>query len=93
MKRIAKFHKVSFEQFKKDWVDTFGPQDEQKIQEIYDSVKLPRRATAGSAGYDFFAPVRFALAPGETVKVPTGVPRGDGHRVGAQMLPQERTGL
>ena len=73
MKRIAKFHKVSFEQFKKDWVDTFGPQDEQKIQEIYDSVKLPRRATAGSAGYDFFAPVRFALATGETVKVPTGV--------------------
>jgi len=25
MKRIAKFEKVSFEQFKKDWIDTFQP--------------------------------------------------------------------
>ena len=24
MKRIAKFHKVSWEQFRKDWVDTSG---------------------------------------------------------------------
>ena len=24
MKRIAKFHKVSFEQFKEGWIDTFG---------------------------------------------------------------------
>ncbi|HBB29994.1 MAG TPA: deoxyuridine 5'-triphosphate nucleotidohydrolase, partial [Clostridiales bacterium] len=24
MKRIAKFEKVSLEQFKKDWIDTFG---------------------------------------------------------------------
>lgn len=73
MKRIAKFHKVSLEQFKKDWMDTFGPEEVCKIEEIYNQIKLPKRATAGSAGYDFFAPVRIVLAPGEMVKVPTGI--------------------
>ena len=62
MQRIAKFHKVSLEQFKKDWIDTFGLEDEADIQEIYDGIKLPRRATAGSAGYDFYAPVRLVRA-------------------------------
>ena len=51
MKRIAKFHKVSLEQFKKDWIDTFGLDEEANIEEIYENIKLPRRATAGSAGY------------------------------------------
>ena len=35
--------------------------------------RLPKRATAGSAGYDFFAPAEFTLKPGETVKIPTGI--------------------
>ena len=73
MKRIAKFHKVSWEQFEKDWVDTFGEQPEEKIREIYEGIKLPKRATTGRAGYDFFAPVDLVLAPGETIKIPTGV--------------------
>ena len=34
---------------------------------------LPKRATAGSAGYDFFAPFDITLAVGESVSVPTGV--------------------
>ena len=29
MRRIAKFHKVSKEQFQKDWIDTFGENDRQ----------------------------------------------------------------
>ena len=36
MKRIAKFHKVSLEQFKKDWIDTFGLDEEANIEEIYE---------------------------------------------------------
>ena len=40
---------------------------------IYERIRLPKRATSGSAGYDFFAPVRIELAPGETVKIPTGI--------------------
>ena len=36
-------------------------------------IRLPRRATAGSAGYDFFSPADFELSPGETILLPTGV--------------------
>ena len=68
MQRIAKFEKVSFEQFKKDWQDT-----EEVIREIYDGIRLPKRATAGSAGYDFFAPAAFTLKAGEMTKILTGI--------------------
>lgn len=73
MQRIAKFHKVSFEQFKQDWIDTFGDDLEENIEKIYNEIKLPRRATAGSAGYDFFTPLSLTLQPGDTIKVPTGI--------------------
>ena len=73
MNRIAKFEKVSLEQFRESWTDTFGPADEGAAESVYEQIKLPRRATAGSAGYDFFAPVDLTLAPGETIKVPTGI--------------------
>ena len=71
MKRIAKFHKVSFEQFAEGFADY--SKDLEVVRKIYDSIKLPKRATKGSAGYDFFAPVGIVLAPGETMKVPTGI--------------------
>lgn len=73
MQRIAKFEKVSFEQFKEGFVDCFGEKSEAEIKEIYENVKLPRRATSGSAGYDFFVPVGVSLKPGETIKVATGI--------------------
>ncbi len=72
MKRIAQFFKVSPERFAKDWAETF-PETGEAAAEIYRTLKLPQRATAGSAGYDFFAPAAFSLAPGETVKIPTGI--------------------
>ena len=50
IKRIAKFHKVSLEQFTEGWKDTFGETDKEKIREIYEEIKLPKRATSGSAG-------------------------------------------
>ncbi len=73
MQRIAKFEKVSFEQFKEGLIDCFGEKTEVEIKEIYENLKLPKRATSGSAGYDFFAPVEVNLKPGETIKVATGV--------------------
>lgn len=73
MKRIAKFHKVSRFRFAEDWKDTFGQTSEEQINNIYESIRLPRRATAGSAGYDFFAPIDVTLKPGETIKIPTGI--------------------
>ena len=36
-------------------------------------IKLPKRATSGSAGYDCYAPVDIYLKPGEEIKVPTGI--------------------
>ena len=36
-------------------------------------MKLPKRATKGSAGYDFYSPLDFELRPGETIKIPTGI--------------------
>ena len=72
-KRIAKFHKVSYEQFKDGYVDVFGCADEADIQKVYEDIKLPKRATKGSAGYDFYAPVEFIIEPGQTVKIPTGI--------------------
>ena len=72
-KRIAKFEKVSFEQFKEGYLDAVGQDGDEKIQEVYEVLKLPKRATKGSAGYDFYAPVDIILKPGETVKVPTGI--------------------
>ena len=71
MKRIAKFEKVSFNQFAKDWEDTF--KNTSNIEEIYNNIKLPVRATKGSAGYDFFVPIEVKLMPGETIKIPTGI--------------------
>jgi len=71
MKRIAKFEKVSFEKFKSDWEDTFPGKND--VNEVYDGIKLPKRATTGSAGYDFYTPKAFTLKPGETVKIPTGI--------------------
>lgn len=73
MKRVGQFYKVSFSRFLKDWRDTFGEMDEDKVRKIYEGIRLPRRATAGSAGYDFFSPVTFTLKPSETVKIPTGI--------------------
>lgn len=73
MKRIAKFMKVSKEQFAEGWQDTFGATSDEELNNIYESIKLPKRATSGSAGYDFFSPLTFELKPQETIKIPTGI--------------------
>ena len=73
MNKIAKFEKVSYEQFKKDYIDCFNEESDEKIKEIYDNIKLPKRATKGSAGYDFYSPITFTLKPCETIKIPTGI--------------------
>ena len=68
-KRVARFELVSFEQFKSG----FDNVEEALIKEMYNNLKLPKRATKGSAGYDFYAPFDICLKPGETIKIPTGI--------------------
>ena len=58
MNRIAKFMKVSETQFNRDG---------------YENIILPRRATAGSAGYDFIAPYDCVLESGEEIVIDTGI--------------------
>ena len=43
-----------------------------QLSETFD-VKLPARATAGSAGYDFFLLHDISIRPGENILIPTGV--------------------
>ena len=69
MKRIASFEKVTFKQF----ASAFEGVDEKTVKTVYDDIVLPMRATAGSAGYDFFAPFDITLKRNETVKIPTGI--------------------
>ena len=73
MKRVAKFEKISLGRFMKDWVDAQGNKPEHIITEMYNNIKLPERATKGSAGYDFYTPTGFILRPGESIKIPTGI--------------------
>lgn len=71
MKSVAKFCKVSLSQFKMDCLNMTG--DNESIEKIYEEIKLPKRATIGSAGYDFFAPFAFTLKQDESIKIPTGI--------------------
>lgn len=84
-KIVAKFEKVSFEQFRKDFIDTFTADnmlkygilpyriDELVIRKVWEDIELPKRETFGSAGHDFKSPITFTLKPGETLKIPTGI--------------------
>ena len=65
MNKIAKFHKVSFEQFSAAYFSA--------TKDCYENIKMPKRATVGSAGYDFYAPFDFTLAPSEEITIPTGI--------------------
>ena len=73
MNKVAKFEKVSISQFIKDFKDTFNNFSDGEIINIYNEIKLPKRATKGSAGYDFFSPISFTLKPNESIKIPTGI--------------------
>ena len=64
---VARFMHVSPGRFRADWQEAFGGIALPALP------NLPRRATAGSAGYDFFSPLSFSLAPGACVRIPTGV--------------------
>lgn len=71
--KIAQFEKVSFEQFLKDIRSSTTGYTEEEIREIYNDIKLPQRATTGSAGYDFFLYCNFKMSHGTTIKIPTGI--------------------
>lgn len=79
---VTRFEKVSLNQFKKDVkknlvLSTGEPMySDDKIEEIYNNIKLPRRATRGSAGYDFYMPfpeIVISKDPKDSIVIPTGI--------------------
>ena len=73
MERIAQFEKVSLERFLNDFRKFRPDMSEAEIKAVYDGLLLPKRATQGSAGYDFKAPVSVTIPPKEQVLIPTGI--------------------
>ena len=61
---IARFLHVSEEQYAAS-----APADALPVANI----PLPRRATAGSAGYDFICPADVTLQPGDAITIATGI--------------------
>ena len=62
---IAAFERVSQGQFAADC----GDADRLPLERV----PLPKRATAGSAGYDFGSPVTVTMQPGESTLICTGM--------------------
>lgn len=75
------FEFVSTEQLEKD----FGEDRNETV------MKLPKRATKGSAGYDCYAPVDIYLGPGNDIKIPTGIKSY--MRNGEMLMAVPRSGL
>lgn len=75
MNKVAQFKKVSLEQFEKDMYKTFGEYVLTKVylQDLYNNITIPKRATKGSAGHDFRVPFDYCLKTGCSLKIPTGI--------------------
>lgn len=77
---IAKFEKVSLETWLKTFEDAakeggkLSKEEYDSFTKMYDEIKLPERATSGSAGYDIFLPLDIPpVFPGYSLPVPTGL--------------------
>ena len=64
---IARFGHVSAAQ----WAEIMGEKAGAAL--ALEDIPLPKRATAGSAGYDFVAPARTVIPPEGTALIPTGI--------------------
>ena len=76
MKKIAFFDKVKYDEFKKsveisedESISNFG----YSILEALHYLKLPTRATSGSAGYDIYTPFDIDVKAGEWCEIPLGI--------------------
>lgn len=63
--KIAKFEKISIKQYELD--------EPNSTSSTYQDIKLPKRGTVGSAGYDFFMPYDLTIKSKETCLIKTGI--------------------
>ena len=64
---VAKFGHVSAEQ----WAEAMGSRTAEALP--LEEIPMPRRATAGSAGYDFVSPAETVIPAGGSALIPTGI--------------------
>lgn len=67
---IASFEKVSMSQFEADCKNS---NIDCNIISSFCNILIPKRGTRGSACYDFATPIDIDLAPGDTIRIPTGI--------------------
>lgn len=77
---IAEFEKISFEQFERDTKNIHKYHNacllncNYDLNDIYNDIKLPTRATVGSAGYDFFFLFPMSIiGHDQSLIIPTGL--------------------
>ena len=72
MNQVATFEKVTFEQYLNDRRKMTEETDINAIRKEWEDIKLPLRATSGSAGYDFFLPMPVCIDK-KPITLPTGI--------------------
>ena len=77
MTKIRGFEIISFPQWLHDKWNLTVEQlrnvvDKEGIYESYETIKLPKRSTSKSAGYDVYSTVDVTLNPNEDITFPTG---------------------
>jgi len=88
MNKVAEFEKVSFDQWSADVRELYAKlyvnrkcdlltyhlrSHDDNLKEYYNEIKLPVRATSGSAGHDIAVPYAITLKPNEILRIPTGL--------------------
>ena len=72
------FEKITREQWVKDVINSYQLEyltegHFEKINKLYDGIKLPKRATKYSAGYDFYVSGDVVIPWGDSYIIPTGI--------------------
>lgn len=71
-----RFEKITYDQWLTEMTKYFGGLDEnttKEVKKMYENIKLPKRATKHSAGYDFFIPSDLNIPMEQYALIPTGV--------------------
>lgn len=90
---MNKFEPISKNEYNKVLTEEFTAKNGVIQYQSYDELKTPKRATMGSAGYDFFSPISFKLKPGQTIKVPTCMKCSLGHGNVLMLFPRSSFGF
>ena len=73
MEKVAKFEKISYEQWRKDFDNNMFITADDELDGVLDEIKMPSRSDPNSAGYDIHSPYDEVLVPGEEHNFPTGL--------------------